>query len=417
MPLLFWFESGLTAADERNKQKRMQDILVRSHAQICREIELRIEDLQSMEPGPELDVQLSKVRKELERWQKTWIRLAGCQTQWIGYKADCCGTSVAVPIGCNHRLCFLCNSTRLQKYRERVKTLFGRLTHPIFLTLTVPNVAKLSKRTFSRYRRGWNEFRKSQAWIEGGIYAIETTHSESLKAAWHLHSHALIDSATALPSCRCGRCDRCGKWRKSGVCRCGGRTSWRWHRYDDTGGWGKDHSAQCEFVRFKRRVEFDWFLVTGGRAAGWSSAAFHSWFNKTEHCGWRSESARHEWNLRNRRTVHVERVDNREKACFEIVKYVTKTAEFAGNPGAVREFSDAARGARMLQTFGSWYGLKLTDDVNAGAPSEKNSWGHLQCECGLRDFHRFGVVYGDAVYMAPSGQWMLRAEVHCRGVT
>jgi len=68
----------------------------------------------------------------------------------------------------------------------------------------------------------------------------------------------------------------------------------------------------------------------------------------------------------------------------------------------------------MLQTFGSWYGLKLDPDVNAGAPSEKNNWRGLECDCGKNHFERYGRVFYEAVYMKPSGQWRLRKQVYER---
>src|SRR6478752_4316833 len=205
--LLFWLQDSETAKDRRRKTRKLQDVLEHSHAKICNELELRLDELQSWEPGPELDREMEKVRAELQAWQRQWARLANCQSEWIGYKATCCDTALAVPIGCNHRLCFLCNSHRLQKYRERVKCLFDRLQHPVFLTLTVPNTVKLSKRKFSTLRRAWNQFRKTQVWIEGGIYAIETTYRKPYQpeTPWHTHLHALCGAITALPQCKCGR--------------------------------------------------------------------------------------------------------------------------------------------------------------------------------------------------------------------
>jgi hypothetical protein len=399
--------------DTRRNLKKKQDVLEVSHAKIVAELEARLDELDSWEPGPALDAELSKVRKELQMWQKQWKRLSDCQSEWIGYKATCCNTALAVPIGCNHRLCFLCNSHRLRKYRERIRTLFDRLTNPVFLTLTVPNTAKLSKRTFSSLRRAWNQFRKSQSWIEGGVYALETTYRKphQPQAPWHTHAHALIGAATPLPQCSCGKCDRCGRWCKRAVCGCGGHTSWRWHRYDDTGKWAKEHAADCKFVLFKRRIEFDWFVFTGGRKAGWSALGFHQWFRKTECCYWRSESDRNQWNSRNRRTVDVRRVTDREKACLEVLKYVTKAGDFAHDHQAVKEFSLASRGARMLQTFGSWYGLKLDPDVNKGAPSAENDWHGLKCDCGKNQFERYGKVYYEAVRMDKTGRWLLRDSI------
>lgn len=69
----------------------------------------------------------------------------------------------------------------------------------------------------------------------------------------------------------------------------------------------------------------------------------------------------------------------------------------------------------MLQTFGSWYGFKFPVDVNAGAPSEKNNWRGLKCECGENKFERYGKIYREAVYMTPDGRWQIREDAISRG--
>lgn len=416
--LLFWLQTPDSPRDEYAQKKHLQDVLEVSIGKIVAEIEHKLDDLQSWEPGPELERELERTRKELKSWCATWARLSNCQSEWIGYRATCCKSAVAIPIGCNHRGCFLCNSARLAKYRDRVKTLLGRLTHPVLLTLTVPNTAKLSKRTFSALRAAFNVFKKKSPWILGGIYALETTYRKPHQAEkpWHTHAHALVDSAYVIPKCSCGSCNRCGRWnREKSVCRCGGHTSWRWHRYDDSGNWAKSHAADCAFIRFFRRVEFDWFLATGGRKQRWSDAGFDRWLARTESCNWRSEFDREQWNRSNRRTVYVQRCDDREKAVFEIVKYVTKAAEFVDQPQAIKEFFTATRGARMLQTFGSWYGLKLDPDVNQGMPSQENSWSGLACECGENCFERIGRLDRLGVVMEKSGQWKPRNVVYERG--
>lgn len=77
----------------------------------------------------------------------------------------------------------------------------------------------------------------------------------------------------------------------------------------------------------------------------------------------------------------------------------------------MKEYFTASKGARMLQTFGSWYGLKLDPDVNKGMPAAENNWGSLKCDCGKNEFERFGKVYSSAVKMDKSGMWLLRDEI------
>ena len=91
---------------------------------------------------------------EALKWFKQYEQLRNCQAQWIGYFAACCGAStrpVAVPIGCNHRLCPLCASHRAAKAKKRIKTLFDRLSLPVLITLTIPNQSTISKHDFTLF--------------------------------------------------------------------------------------------------------------------------------------------------------------------------------------------------------------------------------------------------------------------------
>jgi hypothetical protein len=338
---------------------------------------------------PRMDARLQnrwvKVTAHIARRKKDHNRLGYCQQQWIGFKPTCCGGSaVAVPIGCNHRLCFLCNSHRAEKYRERVRLLFDRLEHPAFLTLTVPNIplGSLRKRVYSTFRAKWNRLRKNwRDYMQGGIFSFETTFNNQLDSpsfkTWHVHAHVLISGATALPVCRC-----------------------RKRRLDErTGLLRVIHGTDCLFIRFKRRLEFDWLCLTQGDRGKlrWRPADFNYWFSRTITDNWRDEAARKEWNRQNRRLVDIRRVKNRKKAAFEVLKYATKASHFCDIPEAVNEFIDATKGARMLQTFGTWYGFKFDDDVN--------TWAHLKCGCGENKFERIGVFDRLAVDMDSTGCW------------
>ena len=136
-------------------------------------------------------------------WEKQHFRLLDCQKEWIGYRASCCRGAtrpVAIPIHCNHRLCPLCAWNRAERARKRVRSLFGRLTHPVLITLTIPNLDKIRKHDFTLFRQRVRSFIKQHSdWIRGGIYALETTYNRQQKT-WHIHVHILADVATPLPS-------------------------------------------------------------------------------------------------------------------------------------------------------------------------------------------------------------------------
>jgi hypothetical protein len=339
---------------------------------------------------PKLDGKLqnkyARTLKHKERRMKDLTRLSMCHQSWIALNPTCCNSrALAVPIVCNHRLCFLCNARRSERYRTRVRTLFDRLTHPAFLTITIPNIPSgaLRKRVYSSFRMNWNKLRKRWAgYMQGGIFAFETTFNNQSSSpsykTWHVHAHVLIDGAATLP-----------------VCRCSGR-------FTDprTGLQRRKHSTDCAFIGFKRRLEFDWLCLTQGNRGKerWRPSDFNYWLSRTFPENWRDAAARHEWNRTNRRTVDIRRVTDRKKAAFEVLKYATKGSHFCDVPEAVNEFIDATKGARMLQTFGSWYGFDFED--------EPDLLGSLECGCGENKFERAGVISRYEVEMdRDTGKW------------
>jgi len=262
--------------------------------------------------------------------------------------------------------------------------MFDKLTNPAFLTLTVPNVSRITKRTFSTFRGAWNQLRKQHSWILGGVFAIETTYNTNRpEAPWHVHAHVLIDAA-ALPVCKCRPTDSFGNYR--------------------------GHKRGCEFISLKMRLEFDWLCLTGGKSSDerWRPNDFNFWLHATKRSDWKSDAARHEWNSRNRRLVDIRKARDRKAAAREVLKYVTKASDFCNIPNAVDEFIDAVKGARMLQTFGSWYGFKFPDDAC--------DWSHLECDCGQKKFERTGKLFREAVFMNPeTGRWHIDPQILSRG--
>jgi hypothetical protein len=67
-----------------------------------------------------------------------------------------------------------------------------------------------------------------------------------------------------------------------------------------------------------------------------------AWFRSTEGKG---------------RITWIERADH--KTVFELIKYVTKLADFVHIPEAVEWFLNATHGKRFIRTYGSLYGIKL----------------------------------------------------------
>src|SRR5277367_987036 len=239
------------------------------------------------------------------KWEKQWLQLHNCQAEWIGYRADCCKgftAPIAVPIGCNHRLCPLCCHRRGEKARKRIRTMFDRLTHPALITLTIPNKATIRKHDYTLFRQRVRAFiAQHKPWIQGGVYSLETTYNRAY-GNWHIHVHILADLSHALPS------------KKEFVTLAGQRT--------------------YTFTAIKMRLEFDWLRLWSGKkwgrkprtdasanAIAGDAYEFEEWVRLTRQMktreygpgGWRDIAGlsasemktRKEWNTDNRRVIDL----------------------------------------------------------------------------------------------------------------
>lgn len=352
--------------------------------------------------------------EEALKWEKQWLHIHNCQTEWIGYRAACCGpftTPIAVPIGCNHRLCPLCAWHRSKIARKRIKTMFDRLTHPVLITLTVPNKDGIRKHDFTLFRQRVRQFiAQHNAWILGGVYSLETTYNRAEKT-WHIHAHILADVAASLP-CKTEKIDLAGK-RIYAFTALKLRMEFDWLRLWGNQ-WGK--AARKDASRMRREGDTYCFeeWVKAGRenvTKEWRGGAYQP----IEGLSVAAAAARKEWNTINRRVVDVRPVLDRDGAAREVLKYITKVADFSDLPEAVEAFCNATRGARLIQTFGSWYGVKLDD---APDPEHPEDWGEMKCSCGLNMWERMeGVFSRDDVEMDVAGRWHLKRplDYKCRG--
>lgn len=343
---------------------------------------------------------------EILKWEKQYLQLLHCQTEWIGYRPDCEHGSelYAQPVGCNHRLCPLCNGDRSRKAQRRMKNMFDRLEHPQFLTLTVPTRKRISKRTFHLLRKRVLQFLKMHPeMFRGGVYAIETTYRRQEKR-WHTHAHVLVDGTFALP----------GKDQRLEFA-------------------GRNMPA---FTLIKLALEFDWtrlWCKTLGKMPRKNAARAKLDGERWTFERWASEAAdyalkeydfrekkwvpitglsdaemraRQDWNRRNRRVLWIKPVDDRAKAAREVLKYITKSADFCDLPEAVEEFWNATRGARLIQTFGTWYGVDVALLSNG---MDERDWKDLSCTtCGKRYVRMPGAFYKRDVTMDAHGRWLLR---------
>ena len=300
-------------------------------------------------------------------------------------------------------MCPLCSWERSAKGQAKIKASFDRIVNPQFLTLTIPSIKRLSKSTFRTFRAKMKRYLKDHASIfSGGIYAIETTYNREEKS-WHVHAHVMIDAAFALPS------------QETRVKFAGRR--------------------MFLFTYIKLRLEYDWTRL-------WVPALGKRPRKNASDIAWMKESLdfecwvlacranvlkqyragrllpivglaedeierRMEWNRKNRRVIWITPVEegDRDRAAKEVLKYITKSADFCDLPGCVKAFYYATKGTRLIQTFGTWYAF----DVDVLFDTEHmDDFKPLQCACGLNDWVSIGTFNHRDVQMLPEGGWVLR---------
>jgi len=196
-------------------------------------------------PGPRINTRLKTALTstliELGRGREAWD-VEECGSSYRIFKASSCAQYLVLPFHCNHRLCQLCARRRSQRILKDLKEQFPRMVAPKMLTLTVKNVANIDKAYFKWLRGCFTKLRRRKLWlmredctncerkrciehrdgncrsgcetwnkkgckdhsarfdeiVGGGIYSIETTFNAEFQT-WHVHIHALIDSAQKLP--------------------------------------------------------------------------------------------------------------------------------------------------------------------------------------------------------------------------
>jgi len=238
--------------------------------------------------------------------------------------------------------------------------------------------------------------------FRGGVYAIETTYNRAEKS-WHVHAHALVDNAKfALPKADqrvhfSGRNMRAFDLIKLAL------------EYDWTCLWcpslpKKSRANASEMVINGKRFEFERWVnlcyenrLKVYRAGGWKPI---TWLPEEE------MERRRAWNLANRRVFWIKPVDDRNKACKEVLKYITKCSDFCDDPRCVREFHDAVKSTRLIQCFGSWYGVDFSTAFDTAHLAA--DWKGPQCACGCNEWHRMGTFFRRDVRMEADGCWYLR---------
>jgi hypothetical protein len=356
---------------------------------------------------------------EAAKWEKQFLKLRNCQSEWIGYRAACCEgrtRPVAVPIGCNNRMCTLCAWHRSQVARVRVKQMFDRLHDPVLITLTVPNKAAIRHHDFKLFRQRVLQFVKQyDGYILGGIYSLETTYNRE-HGTWHVHAHVLADCGASLPHWS----QKLNLFGEFGYAfnALKLRMEFDWLRLWSTR-WGKEPRSNASATD----IEGDRYLFENWVRKGRTQPVKTRYFDWTEK-KWKSRpieglsdqefARRTRWNQYNRIVLDVRRVNDREGAAKEVLKYITKAAHFCDVPTAVEQFSNATKSVRLVQTFGTWYGANFDAEFDT---DHLDDWGQLKCTCGLNMWERMGTFTRADVEIDEAGRAHLRRtfDHKCRG--
>lgn len=399
-------ERNLTAREWLKETETPRDVWRekwRLHRQLERSVYRIWQHYARAERGATNGLTATQMHRESAKWEKQWAQLNNCQSQWVGYRAKCCGGKTvpqAIPIGCNHRLCPLCCHVRSMTARRRIRKMFDRLTHPALITLTIPNQERIRKHDYTLFRQRVRKFVKQHsAWILGGVYSLETTYNRKEKT-WHIHVHILADLAGPLPP-KTDRVVLAGEnvYRFTAIKL---RLEYDWLRLWTSAYRKKPRANANAQSRIGDEYEFEqWVELT--RRMKVREYRGGMWQPVTGICE-RERAARTRWNAEHRRVIDLKPVTDRDGVAREVLKYITKVATFSDLPEAIEPFCNAVKGARLIQTFGTWYGVKLDSE-----PEPEELQHGMQCACGCNDWKRMGIFYHRDVQLDPDGRWRLRS--------
>lgn len=119
-------------------------------------------------------------------------KIAACQEPLV-LKCQTCGTTKEILLSCKRKWCPCC-AKRLAAIRSsEMSYIVERMRWPLFVTLTMKNVADLSSGGVRKLRRSFGKLRHRKLWkscVRGGVAAVEVT---NIGNGWHPHLHAVVD--------------------------------------------------------------------------------------------------------------------------------------------------------------------------------------------------------------------------------
>lgn len=260
-------------------------------------------------------------------------KLIGC-CRWFWKESLPCGSYRLIPMRCDDVFCPRCANRRSVPLQKKVLSKMNQSRFEYwFLTVTVKNRPQLTREFLTQMTAWFAELRETELWREhviGGMYSLEVTFNRET-GEWHPHYHVLIEVPKFEPD---------GKTRK------------------------------------KVPLPRDWVYAI---QALWLRLTGDSHVVNVRRIHGRTSKGRLT------RKVNM-------RAIRDLVKYATKSADFAARPELVAEFCAAFKNVRRVQGFGSF--LKTTKQV-ADEEKEKeaaqSAFEPAGCVCGKclkSDFQR-----------------------------
>lgn len=262
-----------------------------------------------------------------------------------------CGSLDVRPLPCDHMLCPDCAARRAKSLQKKVlarcRVSKARFQ---FLTLTVPNVPHLTREVVRKLLKDFAKLRRTEA------FTCSKSRSEfGLAVSGGVYA---IES-TFNPKTR----------------------SWHPHIHVLIEG-------PPSFTRQRlTQLRADWLRITG------NAKYLH---------------LQRLYRVSRRGTKIFGKADR--KTLRELVKYVSKAVDFAGEPALVNELVTAFEGVRRIQAFGSFLGVLKDEEREPGDETESFVCRHCNGTHLWRDCKNEGVASADEVEQLPDGTWQLRFD-------
>jgi hypothetical protein len=261
--------------------------------------------------------------------RKWFDKVQACGGKTLIHEA--CDQPVYVPHSCDFPLCPWYQAARARRQGKRIGELFelGYFKEPKFWTFNPPNVADYGGATKDLGKVLTKLHRRSVTKAcRGGFRAREATVSER-HGNWNVHAHELVDSGWVAPN---------PVWDITFLpfkSRAGGK----WKIVKKHAGLAREFTLLCQSYALLKspREDFD--------------------IDNPEH-----------WYFVNLKVANRGSVK-------ELAKYATKGAEVvAAGPGKIVDYMLGSKGQRLVQGFGSLYGMKVDEPDDRPAEADLEEW-------------------------------------------